>query len=132
MPGPGAAAPPKYLHGLDYAVLAAYFCANLAIGWACSRRSGRSSDEFMRGGGRLPWCVQEATRVNVFFQGFIAVVACMVIGYVWSLVFAPRSPREAGLFEGRISFPTPGGMAAARGSRRFRLRRLRRGAEMKG
>lgn len=44
----------KRLAYLDYLALAAYFAANLAIGFWWSRR-WRDSDDFLRGGGRMQW-----------------------------------------------------------------------------
>ncbi|MDR0902604.1 MAG: sodium:solute symporter [Opitutaceae bacterium] len=43
----------------------------------------------------VTWWVQNYTTANVFFHGFVAIVSCMVVGYVASLFFpAPARTRE--------------------------------------
>lgn len=42
----------------------------------------------------VTWCVQTYTATDVFFQGFVAVGSCMLIGYAASLPFGMRLRRD--------------------------------------
>jgi len=54
---------PRRLSHLDYAVIAVYFALNLGIGWWCSRRKAKVSQDFFLGGHRVAaW----ATAISYF------------------------------------------------------------------
>lgn len=42
----------------------------------------------------VTWWVQTQTATNVFFQGFVAIASCMVIGYICSFAFAASTVRK--------------------------------------
>jgi Na+/proline symporter len=64
------------LHALDYAVMAAYVAAMIAIGLACAKRAGKSQESFFTASGNLPWYVIAVTSA-VAVLGGLPITLCV-------------------------------------------------------
>jgi Na+/proline symporter len=64
------------LHPLDYAVMAAYVAAMIAIGIACAKRAGKSQESFFTASGNLPWYVIAVTSA-VAVLGGLPITLCV-------------------------------------------------------
>ena len=77
---------------LDYAVLASYLAAMVVMGWHFSRRE-KSTDDYFRGGRRVPWW---AAGMSIFGTALSAITFVSIPGSAfagdWVMVIAHVSP----------------------------------------
>src|SRR5262245_52460542 len=64
----------KHVNGADYALIALYFAIVVFVGWYSSKKN-QSTDDYFKGGGKIPWLLAGVSNWVSGFSAFMFVAA---------------------------------------------------------
>ena len=85
----------NHVNNADYALIALYFGIVIFVGWYSSRKN-RNTDDYFKGGGKIPWFLAGVSNWVSGFSAFMFVAAAGFT-YRYGLGAAVILPRRRGL-----------------------------------